>query len=257
MKGKIKKSHFSSFLKWLSIVLIALVMVGFFAWSFVPGMISRGLSKKMGVPVTITSIGITPWSITASNFIIYNPRGSLMSKALVVKSTKIKAPITRYFKDAIVIDQVDLNNVFLGLEFNKPLSRDGNWTTIMSRYKSASRAASKKGKKEKPVLIKRLIIRNMDIWIAFRDNPSAGAKQLKGIKYMEFKNVSSKSGLPIDEITQQVIGAMLLEVFQREGVQNMLEGIIQGDPGSILQGIQGLFGLEEASHIEFIDSATR
>ena len=243
-----------AFIKWIIIVVLAALMLGFFAWSFVPGMVSRELTKKMGVPVSVGSIGLSPWSITASNFVVGNPRGSMMSKALAVKTIKIKAPISRYFKDRIVIDEVDLNSIFLGLEFNKPLSRDGNWTTIMNNFKRSSRAAASRGDKDKPVLIKRLIIRNMDIWIAFRDNPRGGVKRLKGIKYMEFKNISSKKGIPLDEITQQVIGEMLLEVFQREGIQNMIQGIIDGATGG--GGFfQGLFGLEESSDAELLDSA--
>ena len=42
-----------SFIKWIAIVVIAALMLGFFAWSFVPGMVSRELSKKMGGPVNI------------------------------------------------------------------------------------------------------------------------------------------------------------------------------------------------------------
>lgn len=232
-----------SFIKWIVIVVLAAIMLGFFAWSFVPGMVSRDLTRKMGVPVTVGSIGLSPWSITASNLVIGNPRGSMMRKALAVKAIKIKAPISRYFKKKVVIDEVDLNRIYLGLEFNKPLSRDGNWTTIMNNFKRNSRAAARRGDKNKPVLIKRLIIRNMDIWIAFRDNPRGGVKRLKGIKYMEFKNVTSTSGIPLDEITQQVIGEMLLEVFQREGIQNMIQGIIQGASGGGVEGFfQGLFG---------------
>ncbi|HPE85224.1 MAG: hypothetical protein KDK44_00520 [Chlamydiia bacterium] len=241
-----------AFVKWLAIIVLVGLLLGFFAWSFVPGMVSRELTKKMGVPVTVGSIGLSPWSLTVSNLVIANPAGSMMKRALVVKTIDVKAPITRYFQDKIVIDEVDLNNIVLGLEFNKPLSRDGNWTTIMNNYQRASRSQSKKDQKEKPVLVKRLIIRNMDIWIAFRDNPQGGVKRLKGIKYMELKNISSKKGIPIDEITQQVIGEMLLEVFQREGIQNMLQGIFDSATGGsgIFGGFQGLFGLEETANEE-------
>ena len=224
-----------SLIKWLFIIVIVIVMVIFFAWSFVPGMVSRELSQKTGVPCSVSTIGITPWSISASGLVIGNPPRSRLSKALAIKSTTIKASITRYFQDKVVIDYVGLNNIFLNLEFDKPFSKKGNWTRIM---RNLSKNTQGQGK---PVLIKTLEITNMDIVMVFRDNPNSPPKRLRGIKRMVLRNVSSTEGLPISAIANQVIGEMLQEVFRREGIQNMLDGIFSPQT---LQGLQQLFGLE-------------
>ena len=227
-------------IKWICIIAIVLVMVGFFAWSFVPGMVSRELSEKTGVPCSVSTIGITPWSITASGLVIGNPPRSRLSKALAISSTTVKASISRYFQDRVVIDYVGLNNIFLNLEFDKPFSKKGNWTRIMRNLSKNTKGQGK------PVLIKTLEITNMDIVMVIKDNPNAPPKRLRGIKRMVLHNVSSAEGLPISAISNQVIGEMLQEVFRREGIQNMLDGIFSP------QTFQGLFGVE----IEFDEEPT-
>ena len=242
-----------SFVKWLIILFIVLLAVILFAWSFVPGMLSKELTQKAGVPVSISSVGLTPWSITVSDFTIGNPPGSILSKALYVGTTKIKTPFYRYFEDKIVINEATLNNIYLGLEFEKPFSQKGNWTQIMKNFDRNS-----KGEDGKPVLIKKLIITNMDIEIAFRDNPSQPPKRLKGIKRMELSNVSSESGLPIAAITNQVIGSMLQEVFNREGIQNMIQGIFNPSQssGGVFGGLKELFGANEFPESELLNTTT-
>ena len=228
-------------LKWVAIAILAIAVVLMVVWSFVPGMLSRDLSEKAGVPVSISSVGVTPWSLTVSDFVMGNPRGSTLSKALAVGTTKVHAPFYRYFKDKIIIDTVNMNNIYLGLEFDKPFSAQGNWTQIMRNFDRNTKGNGK------PVLIKKLVITNMDIWMAFRDNPSQQPKRLKGINKMVLKNVSSEQGLPLGAITNQVVGAMLFEVFKREGIQNMIEGIFSPGGGSsgIFGGFNNLFGITE------------
>ena len=200
-----------AFLKWLIIVIILALAVVLFAWSFVPGMVSRELTQKAGVPVSVSSVGLTPWSITVSDLTMGNPPGSILRRALYVGTTKVKTPFWRYFQDRVVINEATLSNVHLGLEFNKPFSQQGNWTQIMRNFDRNTR-----GDPGKPVLIKKLVITNIDIVMVFRDNPNQKPKRLKGIKRMEFHNISSESGLPLGAITNQVIGEMLKEVFRRE-----------------------------------------
>lgn len=239
----IRRFKLGSLIKWICIIGILIVMVVFFAWSFVPGKVSKELSAKTGVPCSVSSIGITPWSITASGIVIGNPPGSRLSKALTVNTTKIKASISRYFQDRVVIDYVGLNNIFLNLEFDKPFSKKGNWTRIMSNLSKNTKGSGK------PVLIKTLEITNMDIIMVFRDNPNSPPKRLKGIKRMVLRNVSSTEGLPISAITNQVIGEMLQEVFRREGIQNMLDGIFSPQTFKNLQELFGLeIEIEEPSH---------
>ena len=102
------------------------------------------------------------------------------------------------------------------------------------------------------MLIKKLVISNMDIWMAFRDNPSQPPKRLKGINRMVLKNVSSEGGLPLSAITNQVMGEMLQEVFKREGIQNMIEGIFSpgSGAGGIFGGFNRLFGITETPDAE-------
>ena len=58
-------------------------------------------------------------------------------------------PLNNYLKKNIVIDEIDLNNVYIGLEFEFTQGTEGNWTTIMAnalkkpKLKAASRLLTK------------------------------------------------------------------------------------------------------------------
>ena len=90
----------------------------------------------MNVSVAIEGMHLGWGKIDVKNIEIGNPPNSILSKAFSCHEIDVNAPFTRYLNKHIIIDEIDLNDVYLGLEFDSAASTKGNWTTIMSNIEN-------------------------------------------------------------------------------------------------------------------------
>lgn len=228
-----------TFFKFFIIIILLLFTAGFFAWNMVPSWITSKLSKEAGVTVTIGDIGATFDKINVRRFYMGNPPGRILSKAMTIQKIEIDAPLSRYFDNNITIDKVDAKNIYIGIEFDKKGSSNGNWTTIMGNIK---RNALEDGGEKKTVLIRKLVLHNITIDLAYT-NERGKVKRLKPIGRIELNNVSSEGGIPSSVIMDIMIQQMLDKIFSIENLQNMIQGVLKGiDSDGKLAPLQGLFG---------------
>ncbi|MCH9631605.1 MAG: hypothetical protein S4CHLAM37_16290 [Chlamydiia bacterium] len=225
-------------------VIIVIFAVGFFGWNYVPGMIAKRVSKMAKVKVTIGHISLLPKKIGVYDFVMNNPKGSSIPRALKVKKTIAKAPISNYFKDDVVIDEITLSNVYLGLEFEKAFDTKSNWTTIINNINSSSKSDpdSSEDNSKTTVLIKRLVITNLNVDMVFRQG-NQKVKRLKPIPRMEFQNLSSEGGIPSNQLTSLIINEMMKDVLHKK-LQNLFKEALQpgGSGSSPFGGLKSLFG---------------
>jgi len=219
--------------------LIILAIIAFFVlWSKVPNMIANNLAKKCKVAVSIQDMSLGPNRIEIDQVEIGNPSGSYLAKAFSCQEIQILSSFFNYFKKDVVIDEIDVDEIYLGLEFNSPSSTTGNWTTIMKNLKNASSSdpSPDKGAK-RTVLIKKLVFTNISTDVTYRDR---GGKviHLPVIKQMVLTNISSEGGLPTDQIMQSVLGQMLKSVFLKQNLNDMLQELLGPQKGQLNQFLQ-------------------
>jgi uncharacterized protein involved in outer membrane biogenesis len=241
----------------VTVIILAAVIIGFIFWSRVPDMLANNLSKKMKVSVEIDSIGLGWGKIDVKTIQIGNPSGSILAKAFSCSEVDVMAPLTNYLSQHIVIDEIDVNDVYLGLEFDSASGTSGNWTTIMGNLNSSSESSAaapaqgkKKKRKEPPapaaesassrtVLIHRLVLTNIDVDVVYRKD-GGKVKRLPRIPRIELTEISSEGGLPMNQIMNSVLGEMLKQVFLKENLKNMMQDFIQ-NPTSPVQKYLGPF----------------
>lgn len=207
------------------IALLAAIILLFLAWSRVPDIVANNLSKKLKVLVEIGDIDLSLKSIEVDKFEISNPSGYYLPRAFASDRIYIDAPITRYLHDSIEIDEIDLSNVYLGLEFDSPSGTKGNWTTLMQNVKNAKEASNQKTSKQ-TVLIRRLILTNVRTDLIYR-NQGDKVRHLPVIKRIELKNISSEGGNVMDQIMNSALGEMLKEVFIEQNLKDFMDKILQ------------------------------
>lgn len=203
------------------ILLLALVIAAFLGWSRVPDYLAQTLSRKLQVAVQIDDIHLGPTNIEVEHIEIGNTPRSILARAFAAKTIDIKTPIIRYLKDAIVINEIDIDQIYLGLEFNSASSTDGNWTEIMGNLERSLQNTKEQASK-KTVLIKKLVLTNIQTDVVYRKEGSR-VKRLPTISRIELNNISSEGGFPIDQLTKSVLGQMLQDVFLKQNLQNMLQ----------------------------------
>jgi uncharacterized protein involved in outer membrane biogenesis len=234
------RTFFTSLAGLIVVAIIVIVIVAIIGWSRVPDIIASNLSKKLKVYVEIGSVNLGWGEIRIKKTEIGNPAGAVQTQAFKCKGIDIKTPFTRFFNQQVVIDEIDLNDVFLDLEFDSASGTKGNWSRIMGNLQASTAAeqnaspANKNQEKKaaRSVLIHKLILTNIDVDVLYIKEGSK-VVHLPRIDRIELSDISSEGGIPMDQIMNSVLGQMLKSVFQKQNLKNMMQDLIQNPPSSI------------------------
>ncbi len=223
------KTFLSSLAGLLIVIIIAAVIVAFIGWSRVPDIVANNLAKKMKVYVGIGSMGLGWGEITVNKIEIGNPPGTQQSLAFKCKTMNVLAPFTQYLKQDVVIDEINLNDVYLDLEFDSASGTKGNWTRIMQNLQNTTledqKNTGKRGSSNRTILIKKLVLTNISVDVVYLKE-GGSTKRLPTISRIELTNISSEGGLPMDQIMNSVLGQMLKSVFIKENLKNMMNDLL-------------------------------
>ena len=227
------RAFFTSIIGLIVVAIIVVVIVAIIGWSRVPDIIANNLSKKLKVYVEIGSINLGWGEIKINKTEIGNPPGAVQPQAFKCREIDIIAPLTRFMDKQIVIDEIDVNDVFLDLEFDSAKGTKGNWSRIMGNLQQST-AAEPKQSTETPrsVLIHKLVLTNIDVDVLYIKEGSK-VIHLPQIDRIELYDISSEGGLPMDQLMNSVFGQMLKSVFQKQNLKNMMQDLIQNPPDSI------------------------
>lgn len=233
------KTFFFSLAGVIVIIILAGFIMGFIYWSRVPDMVAEHLTKKLQVAVQVGDMSLGMNKITVDKLQVSNPpQYRLLQNAFACDEIVVNAPLTGYLNKDIVIDEIDMNNVYIGFEFDSIKGASGNWTQIMKNVQKQSKKVPKSAS-ERRVLIKRLVLNNIQADVAY-DRNGGKVRHLPVIPQIVLTNISSKGGFPMDQITNSVLGKMLQSIFEQENIKNMLQNIFQA-PSKLLSPFEGLF----------------
>jgi uncharacterized protein involved in outer membrane biogenesis len=227
-------------------IIVVIILGGILVWNMLPTIVSHKLSKQAGVSVTIGDIQVSPSTVRVDTIHVGNPpEYTKTPRALSVKEIGVDVPLTHFFHDNIVIEKMTMDDIYVGLEFDSPKSKNGNWTTIMNNMNKSTNDEKDKAEKtgkSTSVLIKKLIITDLKIELAYKTGGKEN-RMLRPIDRIELTNISSEGGLPTSQIMNIVMKETLRNIFSKEGLQNMLEGVLDpGDSGGgVMDSIKGLF----------------
>jgi hypothetical protein len=221
------------------VAIIVIVIVLIIGWSRVPDIVGNNLSKKLKVYVEIGSMNLGWGEIRIKKTEIGNPPGAVQTQAFKCKEIDIKTPFTRFFNKQVIIEEIDLNDVFLDLEFDTASGTKGNWSRIMGNLQestaaqqpASSNADQKKGA-DRSVYIRKMVLTNIDVDVLYIKEGSK-VVHLPRIDRIELYDISSEGGVPMDQIMNSVLGQMLKSVFQKQNLKNMMQDLIQNPPSQI------------------------
>lgn len=214
--------------KSITLVSILVLLLGgyFIVKEFsLPRFVSSKLSSMMKVYVSLGELDLGFKNIEAESLTIMNPKGFHLKKAMSIENIAVSAPFQAFFKDEVIIEELDLSNIYVGLEYENQSSKKGNWTVIMSNLESAAPKTVKDSAKH--VYIKKCILTNLQVELAYTSgNPAP--KYYPTIKRLEIYDIDSRNGLPMQEISKAILDATLKQIFSQEGIKSMLENYLLG-----------------------------
>lgn len=218
-------------LKGIWLVLAIIVGAIIVLWFIKAPIMSSYLSKKIKVKVSIAQITMRPTYTKLYRFHISNPWHSKTRTAFSAKKVRLDYKFKELVSDPTVIDYIQLDDVFLGIEFYNPVGTQNNWTAIAAK----SKKNSEKSKGE--YFIRKLVINNMDVEIyGMGLKGILGGTEKKHINRLEFNNINSKDGFPTDQLIQAIFGSTGLQKY----IQNILS------PRGLLRDVFSPFRTSEA-----------
>lgn len=216
------KGFLSRFLGIFAVLIAVLCLAAFLLYSRLPDVVSDKLSKSLKVPVLIEDIYISFRTITIDKLEIANIPKSILPKAFSVEELSFDAPLINYVKDAIVIEEISLDQVYLGLEFESPTNLKSNWSVIMN----SAPAEKTSSKSNKSVLIKTLVLTNIQVELVYK-NKAGEVKKLPPIDKIVLTNINTAEGLPMNQIMNSVLGQTLKSVFIKENLKDAMNELLQ------------------------------
>jgi hypothetical protein len=217
-------------------ILAPLCLAAFVLYARLPAMISDKVSKALETPVSLQKVALGLSNITLKNLVVSNVPKSVLPNAFSAGTISFNAPLTNYVKDDIVIEEIDMDDVYLALEFESPTNTKSNWNTLMKPLASKSSNATPS---KKTVLIKTLVITNIRVDLVYKSK-GANVKALPPIDKIVLTNISSEEGFPMDQLMNSVLGQMLKSVFIRQNLQDALNSLLN-QPKDTVEGILSPF----------------
>lgn len=193
-------------------VLIFLLLIAgiIFLWLIKAPLMSRYLTKEMGVPVSVRTISMWPSMTTIRQFRISNPSGYPSRTAFEVDRTRVEYRWKALNANPHEIDLITLDDVFLYIFIKDASGKDNNWADI------GAGMPERKERQGEGVLIHKLVLKNMTVKT---EGPGAKALGVEGVQHfnqMEFEEIDSKEGFPTKELVSKIFqGAGLRQFIER------------------------------------------
>ena len=186
------------------------------------------------------AVRFDPGKIVIEDLQIANPKEAQLPTALKVDTLSVTAPYKHYLKNPIVIDDIHLDQIYINIQLYDQSQTRGNWQTLIARMKESPQEKSFFSI-ERETEIKRLLLTNIRIDLILANGQR---RVLSPIRRLEFHNISSAEGIPIQKIVQAIIQHMVQSIFLEKGLKSLFQA-----PQNILRGIfSPFFGTVDSSH---------
>lgn len=226
------------FRKLCVLIILILIAAVIFLWLIKAPLMSRYLTREIGVPVSVRTISMWPSVTAIRDFRIFNPSGYHSPTAFEVAQTKVEYRWKALNANPHEIDLITLDNVFLYIYIKDSSGKDNNWTDI------GARMPERKESRGAEVLVHKLVLRNMTVKT---EGPGAKTLGIAGVQHfdqMEFDEIDSKEGFPTKEL--------ISKIFQGAGLRQFIERFV--NPTQQLQKIINnpfkVFGKREAEEVK-------
>lgn len=205
--------------------------------------VEYGGTYAMGVETTVNKVdvAITQGTVEMGGLTIDNPEGFDTGKFFTLASTSASFDIDSINGDAFIIPTVHLKGIDVVLDKGNDPSNYNQILENLARFESDDSAPADASKEGKNVIIKSLIIEDINIRVANMPGISLLAGDVAiNIPQIELQNIGEQESMKAGDIFNLVIKTVLAAAVESGG------GIIPGDVlGELGNGLAGLSSLSD------------
>lgn len=199
----------------LALVLLCLGVAIGISWTNRENILAHFISRQLHVPVSISTLEIGKSSAEISRLWIGNFPSSQTTTSFTSETLRVDAKWDQIFGNPVTIDHIDIDNIFVGIEFYDANGDDNNWGRMLHENGS-------KKKNPRDYLIRTLTLRNLTVELT---QANGKVKRYPTIKQMEFYNISSASGFPVEEIEKAIFEMMMKDIFKKLQLDQLFKTI--------------------------------
>lgn len=200
----------------LSLALLCLAVAIGITWTNRENILAHFMSRQLRVPVSIRTLDISKTSAEITRMWIGNFPKSQTSTSFTAETLRLDATLDQIFGNPVTIEQIDINDIFVGIEFYDANGNDNNWGRILHEN-------GQKKRHSREYLIRTLILRNLTVELT---QANGKVKRYPTIKQMEFHNISSASGFPVEEIEKAIFEMMMKDIFKKLQLDQLFKTIL-------------------------------
>lgn len=215
------------FLGILGILIVGVVVASIVVWVNRANIAAHYISRHLNVPVSLNALEISKEEAHLEHLWIGNPPHSKTQTSFAAETIDIDGTLPGILGDPLIIDEIYMENIFVGIEYYGSSKEATNWSYILESDPS-------KGKSGKDYLIRTLIMENLTVEITQADGKF---KRYPTIQRLELKNISSETGFPVEEIEKAIFDLMMQDLIQRLNLDQLLKSIPGGNPLKYLPGL--------------------
>lgn len=184
----------------LKAIIILIIVVGFI-WIIKDPIFSHFISKKMGSGFSMSRMGVYPSHMTIDHLRIKNPPGFRLSTAFSSKDVRIEYSYDQITSSPAYIDYMEFDDAFLSIECTNSDCSENNWKQI----------AHAKSTHAKGYTIDKVVFRDLTVEVL----KDGSVKKEKTIPLLEFNQISSEDGFPIQALIKQIFESADLKQYNQ------------------------------------------
>jgi len=200
----------------LALGLLCLAIAVGITWTNRENILAHFMSRQLHVPVAIRSLDIGKTSAEISRMWVGNFPMSQTTTSFAAETLRLDTSLAKIFGNPVMIESIDIENIFVGIEFYDAKGDDSNWARIL-------RENGHRKKNPRDYLIRTVILRNLTVELTRSDGT---VKRYPTIKQMEFHNISGEMGFPIEEIEKAIFELMMQDIFKKLQLDQLFKTII-------------------------------
>ena len=195
-------------------LIAGVAVAGTLAWVYRVEVAVHMLSDQLGVPVKIHTLEIYSQGADLLQVWVGNPPDSRSQTAFSAASIHVQTPVFQILADPLIIDEIIINDIFIGVEYYNKKKSQSNWATILEEKSSQ--------KPSRDYLIRTLRFNRMTVDVM----QANGTKKSYTLPEMEFHNISSATGFPVGEIEKAIFQQVLQGLIQQLNLNQIFNGVI-------------------------------
>jgi hypothetical protein len=231
------------------IVLFVGLIVGLFAFGLTQidkiakGAIEYGGTYAMGVETTVdeVDVAITQGTVELVGLNIANPEGFETPQFFMLGSSDAAVDFESIRTDTIVVTSVNLIGIDVTLDKGQDPSNYNQILENLKKFESSEPSPSDEAKEGKNIVIKSLVLKDINIHVANMPGVSLVAGDVAiNIPEITLENIGEKESMKAGDVINLVVKTVLAAAVEAGG------GIIPGDVlGELGNGLSGLSSLSD------------